>query len=84
MKRQGMDGAKDAPRLAGTRAAPGIEPGTSRTLSENHATRPSSLLNVTCSKSYYAFALPPTVFDLSGSPVHVVILDLGKTPGQHA
>ena len=27
---------------ASARAAPGIEPGTSHTLSENHATRPSS------------------------------------------
>ena len=33
---------RSAPQVPGTRAAPGLEPGTSRTRSENHATRPSS------------------------------------------
>ena len=46
MKRKGVDGATDAPCLASARAAPGIEPGTSRTLSENQATRPSSLVSL--------------------------------------
>ena len=36
--------SRSAPQALGTRAAPGIEPGTSRTRSKNHATRPSSLI----------------------------------------
>ena len=48
----------------GHRAAPGIEPGTSRALNENHATRPSS--HVGMLESMHNSALPASVGHLRG------------------
>ena len=51
--------SEPGPRQAEKRAAPGIEPRTSRTRSENHTTRPSSRWRTTTSASHLEAPRPP-------------------------